>query len=267
MKSIISKALLITVLLVILGCSADHGEKALVPTLSGESETPAAQEQLPVDKKLIKEGEIYFETSNLAKTRAQIDEAIKRRNAYISREDEETYRDSITQTVVIRVPAEHFDDLVADISRGIKKFDRKSIETTDVTEEYLDIELRIKIKKETEDRYRQLLTQAKTVKDILAIEEQIGKLRTEIESIEGRLKYLQDRISYSTVTVTFYEKISTPIGFSSQFNVGLQKGWKNFVWFVIGLIHIWPFILLAFLGFFGIRMYRKRRKTKKKKKN
>ena len=266
MKPISTKVLLIAVILSIIGCSAGKEEETGVATLSKQSETPSAQERLPIDKKLIKEGDIYFESAHLSERRQQINEAVKKFDAYIAKEKEQTYRNRISQTLVIRVPAVYFDDLVAEISRGIKKFARKSIETTDVTEEYLDIELRITIKKETEARYRQLLTQAKTVKDILAIEEQIGKLRAEIESIEGRLKYLQDRIAYSTVTVTFYEKISAPIGFSSQFSIGLQNGWKHFVWFVIGLINIWPFILLGLLGIFGIGAYRKRRKTKKPKK-
>ena len=267
MKPIVAKAfLIIAVILSIIGCSAEEKAKVGVKTLTEESEAPATQEQLPIDKKLIKEGDIYFESVNLSETRKQINEAIKKYDAYIAKENEQTYGNRISQTLVIRVPAVSFDDLVAEISRGINKFDSKSIETTDVTEEYLDIELRITIKKETEARYRQLLTQAKTVKDILAIEEQIGKLRAEIESIEGRLKYLQDRIAYSTLTVTFYEKISAPIGFSSQFSRGLQNGWKHFVWFVIGLINIWPFILLGLLGIFGIGAYRKRRKTKKPKK-
>ena len=267
MKPIVAKVLLITVIILsIIGCSSGKEEEAGVAPLIKELKTPSAQERLPIDKKLIKEGDIYFESAKLSETRKQINEAVKRFDAYISKENEQTYRNRMSQTLVIRVPAVHFDDLVAEISRGVKKFDRKSIETTDVTEEYLDIELRITIKKETEARYRQLLTQAKTVKDILAIEEQIGKLRAEIESIEGRLKYLQDRIAYSTLTVTFYEKISAPIGFSSKFSLGLQNGWKNFVWFVIGLVHIWPFILLALLGIFGIGVYRRKRKIQRTKK-
>ena len=106
-----------------------------------------------------------------------------------------------------------------------------------------------------------LLTQAKTVQEILSIEKQIGELRTEIESIEGRLKYLQNRISYSTLTVTFYQEISTPVGFSSKFKEGLKNGWNGFVWFLVGLINIWPF-LLVLLVIFGLIIYRKKRKIK-----
>ena len=229
-----------------------------------ESKKPAGKNELQViDRKIIKEGEIDFETSDLAKTRKLIDEAIKQLEGYISKEDEYTYSDRIVQSLTIRVPAENFDKIVTVISKGVKRFDRKRIQARDVTEEYLDIEIRIKINKETESRYRELLSKAKTVEEILSIEKQIGELRAEIESIEGRLKYLQNRISYSTLTVTFHERVSTPVGFSSKLGVGLKNGWNNFVWFLIGLVNIWPFILLGTFGIAGIIAFRRKRKTKK----
>ncbi len=232
-------------------------------TSIASTEPTGKQELRVIDRKLIKEGEIHFETSDLVKTRKLIDKAIKELEGYISKEDEYTYSDRIAQSLIIRVPAESFDKLVAEISKGAKRFDSKRIQARDVTEEYLDIELRLKIKKETENRYRELLTKAKTVEEMLSIEKQIGELRAEIESIEGRLKYLQNRISYSTLTVAFYERVSTPVGFSSKLGMGLKNGWNNFVWFLIGLVNIWPFILLGLFGIVGIIAFRRNRKTKK----
>lgn len=232
-------------------------------TSIASTEPTGKQELRVIDRKLIKEGEIHFETSDLVKTRKLIDKAIKELEGYISKEDEYTYSDRIAQSLIIRVPAESFDKLVAEISKGAKRFDSKRIQARDVTEEYLDIELRLKIKKETENRYRELLTKAKTVEEMLSIEKQIGELRAEIESIEGRLKYLQNRISYSTLTVAFYERVSTPVCFSSKLGMGLKNGWNNFVWFLIGLVNIWPFILLGLFGIVGIIAFRRNRKTKK----
>ncbi len=219
------------------------------------------QELHLIDIKIIKEGEIYFETTDLAKMRKLIDEAVNNLEGYISKEDEYTYNDRISQILIIRVPAENFDKLVSETSKGVNRFDSKGIQVKDVTEEYLDIELRLKIKKETENRFRQLLAKANTVDEILSIEKEIGELRTDIESIEERLKYLQNRISYSTLSVTIYERVSTPVGFASKFGAGLKNGWNNFIWFLIGLINIWPFIGL--LGIIGIMAFRRKRKTRK----
>jgi hypothetical protein len=182
---------------------------------------------------------------------------------YISKESEYTYGERISQNLIIRVPAENFDNLVSEISKGIKRFDRKNIQAKDVTEEYLDIELRLKIKKETENRFRQLLTKANTVDEILSIEKQIGELRADIESIEGRLKYLQNQISFSSLSVTFYERVSTPVGFSSQLGVGFKNGWNNFIRFLIILINGWPFVLIGVLVIVYLIAFRKKRKAQK----
>lgn len=267
-KTIMKKFLWLVMITAIFGCSKSS-ERASLQNLqeretmaADESDKQAAAVKLQVkDRRIIKMGEIRFECSNLNDTRKRIDTTIEKFGGYVSKENAYSYEERIEQSIVIRVPAKNFDRLTAEISTCAKKLDRKHIEARDVTEEYLDIELRIKIKKETENRYRMLLTQAKTVQEILSIEKQIGELRTEIESIEGRLKYLQNRISYSTLTVTFYQKISTPVGFSSKFKEGLKNGWNGFVWFLVGLINIWPF-LLVLLVIFGLIIYRKKRKIK-----
>lgn len=268
-KTIMKKFLWLVIITAIFGCSkASDIQRARdlresEEITSGESNKQLAVGKLQVkDRKIIKMGEIRFESPMLNETRKRIDTAIEKFGGYISKENAYGHEERIEQSIVIRVPAENFDKLTAEISTYAKKIDRKHIEARDVTEEYLDIELRIKIKKETENRYRMLLTQAKTVKDILVIEKQIGELRTEIESIEGRLKYLRDRVSYSTLTVTFYQKISTPVGFSSKFKEGLKNGWNGFVWFLVGLVNIWPF-LLVLLGISGFIIYRSKRKVKK----
>lgn len=221
------------------------------------------QELNVIDRKIIKEGSIDFETTDIAKTRNIIDEAIKKLGGYISEENEYTQGNRISQNLIVRIPADKFDELVSEISKGVKRFERKSIQLKDVTEEYLDIELRLKIKKETENRFRELLTKANTVNEILSIEKQKGELRADIESIEGRLKYLQNQISFSSLSVTFYELISTPVGFSSGLGVSLQNGWNNFIKFLIVLVNAWPFLIIGLLVIIGLIATRKKRNTLK----
>lgn len=255
-------------MLLMVGCAKESEQPAEVMSKSALRENDATRAPSPPknsrlqikDRKIIKTGFIEFQTASLSKARKQIDHAINKYNGYISNEQETSYNDRIQQRIVVRVPADKFDSLVADATKGIKKFDQKRIDAHDVTEEFLDITARLKIKKGTEQRYLQLLAKAKTVKDILAIEKQIESLRSDIESIEGRLKYLKSQIAYSTLTVTVYEKVSTPVGFTYKFKSGLKNGWNNFVWFLVGIINIWPFILFGIAGIFGIKFYRKRKK-------
>ena len=104
-----------------------------------------------------------------------------------------------------------------------------------------------------------ILKQAKTVTDILEIEKQIGQLRSEIESVEGRMKYLENQISLSTLTMTFYENISNETEFVRKFKTGFSNGWNNLIWFFVYLTNIWPFILLGLGLIIGLRIYKKKK--------
>lgn len=214
-----------------------------------------------VDPKIIREGGVTFQTPDLKQTRIFLDSLIQRYKAYVVNDDQYKFDDRIEQRLVIRVPADGFDALVGELERNVERFDSRTISARDVTEEFLDVSLRIQIKKETEKRYRDILVRAKTVKDILEVERYLGRIRTEIESLEGRLKYLENRISFSTLTVTFYELKPEAVGFSSQFSVALKNGWNNFMLFILWGVSLWPFIiagLVLLLILFVIAGRRKR---------
>src|SRR5690606_32620415 len=215
MKSL-HKILLLFCLLTLISC--DNNNSVSQPVNLGEMEldnleqaknlNPAKPEPQPaeqVGRKLIKNGHIDFETENLNKTRQDILRAIQKYEGYISSENEFKNNYEISSNIAIRIPAENFDKLIAEISIGVEQFDRKEIYVQDVTAEFLDMEARIKTKKELEDRYREILKRANSVTEILEVERQIGNLRAEIESFEGRLKYLNNQVSYSTLNVRVYE--------------------------------------------------------------
>ncbi len=217
----------------------------------------------PAERKIIKEGSVTFETSSAQETRNIINERVHVLNGYIANDNAYTYSDKTEYHVTIRVPAEKFDELLSQIYETARKIDSKSINALDVTEEFVDVEARIRTKKELETRYRELLKQATKVEDILMIEREMGTLRTEIESFEGRLKYLTDRVSMSTLTVVFYEKTQAPFRLMDKVSRGLKNGWKNMLWFIIGLINVWPFILAAAIAVFFVRRFALKRKHRK----
>ncbi|WP_158624779.1 DUF4349 domain-containing protein [Gynurincola endophyticus] len=215
-----------------------------------------------IERKLIKEGRIEFETSDLQSTRKVILEAVTKYKAYISSDRESKYTGRTSHTIIIRVPAADFDNLLNETTRGVKRFDSKEVNVKDVTEEFLDIQIRLKTKKEFEQRYIALLKQAKTVSEILEIEKQIGELRSEIESIEGRMKYLEDRVSLSALTITFYESIPEQTAFGQKFKNGFRNGFDNLIWFFVGIVNLWPFILIIAALIIAFRVYKKKRKNK-----
>ena len=115
-----------------------------------------------------------------------------------------------------------------------------------MTDQYYDAEARLAVKRDVENRYRELLKKADNIKDILAIEEQVAKLREEIESVEIQLKHYDDRVALSTLTVTYSEtkEKPRPPTFLTHFGNGVVNGWNNLAWCFVGLVNIWPFLLM-----------------------
>ncbi len=260
MKSIINFFSLLLII-TLLGCSRSN-ENVQMARLEIEDDLMAtsSNEEIneSIERKLIKEGEVLFETDNISSSRKSIIDAVKKYKGYISSDREYKSLGSISNTIVIRVPTNDFDNLLAEATQGVEKFENKEINVKDVTEEFLDISARLKTKKELETRFLELLKQAKNVTEILAIESQIGDLRSEIESIEGRLNYLNDRISLSTLTMTFYENIPNESAFGQKFKVGFRNGWDNLIWFFVALVNAWPFLIIGLGLFFGIRRFRRK---------
>ena len=228
-----------------------------------EEQSPESNSEIQQERKLIKNGEIEYESENLINSRKTVFKAIEKFKGYATSDNEYKNAYEISNTIIIRVPSENFDDLLGEITIGVTKFDRKEIAIKDVTAEFLDIEARLKTKKELENRYLEILKKANTVSEILEVEKQIGDLRTEIESIEGRLKFLNNQVSFSTLNVRIYETLSKHTEFGQMFKNGFKNGWENLILFFVFLVNVWPFILITVGLVIGIRIWRKRRKKQK----
>jgi hypothetical protein len=205
----------------------------------------AAADTVGSNRKLIRTGSLSMSVENVTRARTEIEKICKGNNAYISSETQANYRERYEYNQVIRIPAARFDELVEKIEGLATEIEHKNIESSDVTEEFIDKEARIKTKKELENRYHQILKQAKDVSDILSIEAQLNNVRADIESMEGRLKYLRNQVSYSTLTLTYYEPIGAESGFGSKTVAAFSNGWDMLLVFLIGVVNVWPFILLA----------------------
>ena len=100
---------------------------------------------------------------------------------------------------------------------------------------------------------------------MLEIERELSKIREEIEAREGRLQYLQNQVSESTITIYFYKITSergVTISYGRKMANALKNGWNGISEFFLGLLHVWPFIILVVLGVFMIRRWIKKRKKK-----
>jgi len=128
-----------------------------------------------ITKKIIKTASINFGVSDYKKSKENISKIISKHKGYVSSENESNTSYSISNTIIIRVPAENFETLLSDLEGEAKDFESKSINTNDVTEEFVDITTRLKNKKKVEAQYIELLKKAKTIAEILEVNKILTK--------------------------------------------------------------------------------------------
>lgn len=217
-----------------------------------------------VEQKIIKEGNLRFETNDLTATYNQIQKNVIESGASIQNDTEGKDYESVFRKLTIRVPSQNFDVFIKSISKGVAYFDNKEITAQDVTAEFIDIDARLKAKKVLETRYLELLKKATKVTEMLEIEAQLSAIREEIEAKEGQLNYMQNRVSFSTITVEFYKPIAEESGITVSYGMkiwtAIKSGFNSLSSLFINLLSIWPFIIIL-SGF--IYFIRKKIKTKK----
>ncbi len=228
-----------------------------VPITRQES---ADQQNVPVEikvqsKKIIRDGRMQIEVASLADTKYMIDTLLKSSDGYYANEsfDKNDYQSSYT--LKIRVPSAKFDTFIKTIESGGGDIQFKEIGARDVTDQFIDLESRLTNKRNYLQRYNELLKQAKSVSEILEIQERIRVLEEEVESTVGRLKYLTDQVDFSTLDLTISLKKEYKYNpekrdrFGERFKQSLSKGWFGFVDFLLFIIKIWPFWILLVVSY------------------
>lgn len=104
-------------------------------------------------------------------------------------------------TVQIRVPAERLDEAMGQLRGLADRVQSEQVQSQDVTEEFVDTDARLRNLKATEQRYLDLLAQAKSVEDILKVEQQLSTIRGQIEQLQARVNFLQRSAQLSSITV------------------------------------------------------------------
>jgi hypothetical protein len=123
-----------------------------------------------------------------------------------------------------------------------------------VSKEFVDLESRLKTKREVELRYTEILRKkAGTIEELLEAEKQIGALHEEIEATISRINFLKDQVGYSTINLKFYQETELQLSeqetLASQFADAFTSGLNGLV--VIGLLltNLWPVLVLITIAF------------------
>ncbi|WZO98618.1 DUF4349 domain-containing protein [Isosphaeraceae bacterium EP7] len=186
-----------------------QAERAATPAADATTAspmTPGGEVPPAMPRKIIYNGYIDLVVDDLGGVESKLMALLKGRNGYVSETNVSGSPGSQRSGAwKVRVPAEHFTELMATIA-GLGELRSTRTDSQDVSEEFYDIEARIAVKKQEEKRLLKILDEAAgKLKDILEVEKELSRVRSEIEQMEGRLRWLSHNSSLSTISLTVTE--------------------------------------------------------------
>jgi len=225
-----------------------------------------------INKKIIKDGRLGLQVDNLESAKQKIDSLVKSAGGYYANENLKNSDNQSGYELVIRIPVVNFERFVGSAEKGSSKILYKEIQARDVTEEFVDLNTRINSKRNSLARYNEIMKKANSVKDIIEIEESIRVLQEEIESTQGRLRYLNDCVDFSTLNMTlstqkdFTFKPVKRDSFWEKLKESIADGWYGLVDFILEFFGLWPYLILIVPLVFFIRRLIKKWKLRNKEK-
>jgi hypothetical protein len=214
------------------------------------------------DKKIIKTASLNLEIKDYNAYYTSLREKIRSLGGYVAQEEQTLSDYKSENTVVIKVPVDQFDNALVQLIAGVEKINEKKVNSQDVTSEYVDTRSRMEARKRVRDRYLDLLKQAKNMEEILNVQSEINRIQEEVESAAGRIEYLGHSATLSTINLTYYQvlnaakKDDTAPGFGAKIASAFRTGGSWIVDLFIGMVTIWPLMLLAFGGYIYFRRSR-----------
>ncbi len=225
------------------------------------------------DKRMIiRSGTMSMEVEKYDDTEARVKQIAASFNGYVTNSSATLNAGGKKQgAITIRVASDKFDALVGELSKAGKVVNQ-NITGNDVTEEYMDSDARVKTQRELESRLLKLLEEkTASLSSVVEVEQKLAAVRENIERTEGRMKYLKDQASYSTITVSVYEptllQTSTGGGFFYELGDSVKRGLKGFTSILSGIITaiiaLSPILAILGLVIYIITRYVKKRKLAK----
>ncbi len=188
------------------GGGGRNTDDASTVSLASISTVYAATEA--IDRKIVRNGELTLETESPNDGLRKITAAAESHGGFVVTSEFKQNpvaagaKQSQSVTVVARVPSSQFASALDQIRNAGERVIQEKVSGQDVSEEYLDVEARLRNKKALEGQFLEIMKQARKVADALDVQSQLADVRTEIERLEGRRRFLENQAALSTITTT-----------------------------------------------------------------
>jgi hypothetical protein len=234
--------------------------------LQGEVKLSSTVEypSLKTEPMIIRKGTMNIEIENYPESEKEMFRIINNLNGYVSNSGSNVNTSGRKQGKIdIRIQGKDFDALINEISKTGKVMSL-DINSSDVTDEFIDLEARVITQKALEERLINLLNE-RTAKltDVVEVEEKLADVRSHIESMQGRMRFLKNQAEYSTLTISFFEpyfpQTTTSSGFFYELSGAFKEGLEGLTDVIAGLITFTvatsPLIILFLLTFYITRKF------------
>src|SRR4030042_954585 len=243
--------------------------------VAADTEAQYGEVQVAGDRKVIKTAyiELEIEVGKFESTLFELTNLAEQNGGFVS--NSQSYSDSegnlTSGSVTIRIPSNKYNSALNRVKEmGTVKSASRSGQ--DVTQEYSDLESRLRNYEAQEEILLDLMKESKKVSDSLEVQRELSNVQEQIELIKGRMQYLDDMVSFSTIDVFFHEPepIADPgWGFVEALKRGLRGAVNVFNWLVIAIIvtaPLWILIGIILIIVWQVIRERKQRIARKEQK-
>lgn len=173
-----------------------------------------------MERKIIRDADLTLEVAAPAEVQRKISSIAEALGGFVVTSESKQRqlgdaKQELEVKLVVRVPATQFGTALDQIRSAGSRVIQEKITGQDVTEEFIDLEARVKTQKALEAQFLEIMKQAHKVADALEVQRQIAEVRTEIEKLEGRKRFLENRASLSTITVNLQSPTAIALNTSS----------------------------------------------------
>ena len=210
--------------------SGANNDAAEAPAEGGDRALPQAQVQ---DRKIVRNATLDLHVENITAAVQQVEDAagaaggfVSSSNVFVSNTDDtgDSVERTQTASVTLRVPADAYSSVMSQLRGIAKETVSETSDASEVTEEYTDLQARLRNLGATEARYLELLARAVTIDEILTVQDRLNTVRLEIEQVTGRINVLNNLTDFATITV----RLSLPPAIAEA--KGDNQNWVEEAW-------------------------------------
>ncbi len=271
---------LVLILILVMALSGSSGSyKSIMPQapeMSGDS-APRSPDSGFTDsedeRKVISTGSLSLTVDNLNAAEEAVRRILTEQGGFIQQSYSNAIGSNQYWEFTLRIPSGRFEEAIAEFS-ALGKVRTIRTSEQDVTEEYLDLDARLRVLHQEEERLLELLKMAVTMDDFLKVEANLSRVRVSIEQTTGRMRFLDNRIDYATLTLTIQQEVGTVepelkgfAGLGRRLGNAFRDGINLFVDLVAGtlvfVVSMLPILPILALVLYGLLLLLRRVRRKK----